>query len=327
MKKIKLGNSDLYVSMLGLGCMGMSEFYGEPDESKAFETLKCAYENGINFFDTADLYGSGANEELLKKFFNGNYNDIVIATKFGFVIYPWSKKSVDGSPRYVKKACEMSLKRLDTECIDLYYQHRVDPEVPIEETVGAMSDLVKEGKVKYIGLCEVSAGTIRRANKVHPISAVQSEYSVWSRDVEIDVFPYCKKTSTEFIAYSPLGRGMLSGKITVSTELDKDDFRLLLPRFKGKNFKNNLETVDTFNSIAESINCTPAQLALAWIYAKNKNVIPIPGTVNKKHVLENIYSLSITLSQDVLQRIDKLQESFKGDRYHKKGMKLINSYT
>lgn len=327
MKKKHLGNTDVLVSELGLGCMGMSEFYGKTDEQESIATLHRALDLGINFYDTADMYGNGNNELLLAKAFKHHWKDIVIATKFGIVRTddPTSRQ-FDGSPAYVRAACDASLKRLGVNTIDLYYLHRVDAKTPIEETVGAMAELVKAGKVKYIGLSEVSAETLQRAHQIHPITALQSEYSLWTRDPEKNILPLCQELNISFVAYSPLGRGFLTSKITSPKQLDETDFRATHPRFVEENFKHNYELVIELTRIADDKQCTPAQLALAWVLAKSANIIPIPGTKRRSYLEENINATNVVLYEDEITYIDKLFEPTKiaGTRYKAAGMSSVN---
>jgi aryl-alcohol dehydrogenase-like predicted oxidoreductase len=325
MKHRKLGNTSLKSSAIGLGCMGMSEFYGETDEAEAIATLHRAVELGINFFDTADMYGYGENEILVGKALKEFRSNIILATKFGFVRDPKNPtaRNVNGTPEYVKKACDASLKRLGVECIDLYYLHRFDQVTPIEDTVGAMAELVKEGKVKFLGLSEVSADMLKKAHAVHPITALQSEYSLWYRHPETDIIPLCEKLNITFVPYSPLGRGFLTTKINSSTAFDKKDFRAHLPRFSGENAKKNELLVAELAKIAAAKNCTPAQLALAWVLAKSPNIIPIPGTKRRKYLEENCLAVEMELSAQEISQLDDLfkPENVSGDRYTSEMMK------
>ena len=320
MKTRKLGKSGLEVFPIGLGAMGMSEFYGPTDEVQSISTIHKAIEIGVNFFDTADMYGSGHNEILLGKALKGKFDKIILATKFGILRGENGERlGVSGRPEYVKQACEASLKRLGIDVIDLYYLHRVDPQVPIEETVGAMSELVKEGKVKFLGLSEVKGSTIKRANKVHPITAVQSEYSIWTRDIEDANLAECRELNITTVAYSPLGRGILTGKLDFNS---KNDFRNFLPRMSQENFKANVKVINKIEEIAESKNVKPSQLALAWVLAQGEDVIPIPGTKREKYLLENIEAVNIEIGKDELNELNKLSELVKGERYTSDGMKL-----
>jgi len=307
MKTRKLGNQGLEVSSIGLGCMGMSEFYGSRNETDSLKTLAAAHENGVQFWDTSDIYGPRTNEELLGKYFKenpGHRADIVLATKFGIVRDDQGEfLGFNGSPEYVKKACDASLQRLGIDHIDLYYQHRMDPNVPIEDTVGAMGDLVKAGKVRYLGLSEAGVETLKRASSVHPISALQSEYSLWSRHLEEEILPACNDLGIGLVAYSPLGRGFLTGAIQSRADLDKDDWRLTNPRFSEENFAHNINLVEHIKELATEKNCTPAQLALAWIAHQSENYVPIPGTRSVVRLKENAAAADISLSQTELEQI------------------------
>lgn len=318
MQQRKLGNQGLTVSELGLGCMGMSEFYGKGDEAESIATIHRALELGLTFFDTADMYGRGANEELVSRAIAQHREQVVIATKFGIQRgEDNSFRGISGSPKYVRSACEASLKRLNTDYIDLYYQHRVDPKVPIEDTVGAMAELVQQGKVRYIGLSEASAATIRRAANVHPISALQSEYSLWSRDIEDDIIPTIQELGIGLVAYSPLGRGFLSGTVTNLDDLAPDDYRRNSPRFQGENFNKNLQLVEQVKEIATEKGVTPGQLALAWLLAKSNEIVPIPGTKRRTYLEENVATTKIELTTSELQSLEAVapKSSVMGDRY------------
>ncbi|HEX8425455.1 aldo/keto reductase [Hymenobacter sp.] len=323
-----LGRSGLTVSALGLGCMGMSDFYGQPDDAESIRTLHRATELGVTFFDTADMYGPFKNEELVGKAFQDRRNQVIIATKFGILRDPSnpSVRGINGTPAYVRQACEASLKRLGTDHIDLYYQHRVDPNTPIEETVGAMAELVKEGKVRYLGLSEAAAGTLRRASAVHPIAALQSEYSLWSRDPEDGVLQTCRELGIGFVPYSPLGRGFLTGQIQQFEDLAPDDYRRHTPRFQGENFQKNLDLVARIKELAALKNCTPGQLALAWVLAQGDAIVPIPGTKRVQYLEENLAALNVQLSAEELQQLDAIapQNVAAGQRYPEQMMGSVN---
>ncbi len=318
MEKRKLGTQGLEVSKEGLGCMGMSEFYGSADEGEAIATIHRALELGIDFLDTADMYGPFTNEKLVGRAIAGRRDDVVLATKFGNQRgEDGSFQGVNGRPDYVRSAAEASLQRLGVDTIDLYYQHRVDKQVPIEETVGAMKELVDEGKVRYLGLSEASPETIRRANAVHPISALQTEYSLWTRDPEEKVLPTVRELGIGFVAYSPLGRGFLSGKYRSPDDIPEDDFRRHNPRFKGENFERNLELVGRVEEIAEEKGVTAGQLALAWVMSRGEDVVPIPGTKRREYLEENAAAAEIELTEDDLSRIEEAAPhgSTAGERY------------
>jgi aryl-alcohol dehydrogenase-like predicted oxidoreductase len=326
MRTRKLGK--LEVSELGLGCMGMSEFYGPTDEQESLATLARARELGVTFLDTADAYGIGKNEELVGKAVRGHRQDFVIATKFGFVRDPNNPRSrgIDGRPEYVRAACDRSLSRLGIETIDLYYQHRVDPAVPIEETVGEMAELVRAGKVRHLGLSEASPATVRRAHAVHPITALQTEYSLWSRDPEDELLATCKELGIGFVAYSPLGRGFLTGQIRRFEDLAPDDFRRSSPRFQGENFARNLALVEQVGALARERKATPAQLALAWVLARGEHIVPIPGTRRRDRLEENVAATRLTLTASDLAALEALAPRgvAAGERYAAPGMATVN---
>ncbi len=328
MEKRMLGEQGLIASVLGLGCMGMSDFYGEENDAESIKTIHRAYELGITFFDTADMYGPFKNEILVGKAIKGFRKNITMATKFGIVRNPENPavRGFNGRPEYVKSACEASLKRLNLEVIDLYYLHRKDPEVGIEETVGAMGELVKEGKVRAIGLSEVNADTLRKANKEFPLSALQTEYSLWSREPEDEIIPACKEMGIAFVPYSPLGRGFLTGQIKKFEDFASDDYRRHSPRFQGENFDKNLQLVKKIEEIAKAKGCTPSQLALAWVLAQGDFIFPIPGTKRVKYVEENAGAANIILSQKELQQLEDVftKDAAAGLRYSEAGMKSVN---
>ena len=327
MEMRKLGVRQLSVSALGLGCMGMSEFYSNRDDEESIATIQRALDMGVTFFDTADMYGVGRNEELVGKALRGMRNRVVLATKFGNVRAPdGAYLGINGRPEYVRSACEASLRRLGVEHIDLYYQHRVDPAVPIEETVGAMAELVREGKVGRIGLSEAGAATIRRAHAVHPVTALQTEYSLWSRDVEDEILPACRSLGIGFVAYSPLGRGFLTGRIKRFEDLAPDDYRRMSPRFQGDNFARNLALVQRIEEMAAEKNYTPAQLALAWLLAQGDDIAPIPGTKRRRYLEENVKAQDVRLSAADLQRIGELapKGAAVGARYPEQAMRALN---
>jgi aryl-alcohol dehydrogenase-like predicted oxidoreductase len=326
MQTRKLGRSGPAVSALGLGCMGMSEFYGESDDDESIATIHRALELGVNFLDTSDAYGPHTNERLVGRAIADRRDQVILATKFGIVRDPDdpTRRSINGRPDYVRSACEGSLQRLGVDHIDLYYQHRVDPDTPIEETVGAMAELVQEGKVRYLGLSEAGPDTLRRACAVHQITALQTEYSLWSRDPEDEILPTCRELGIGFVAYSPLGRGFLTGAIRSVDDLAEDDYRRTTPRFQGENFQRNLDLVDKVNELAAEKAVTPAQLALAWVLAEGEDIVPIPGTRRTARLEENVGALDVELTDDDLREIAEALPAVTGDRYNEQMMRLLN---
>jgi aryl-alcohol dehydrogenase-like predicted oxidoreductase len=327
MKRRRLGAHGPEVSAIGLGCMGMSEFYGPAEEARSIAVIHRALEIGVDFLDTADMYGVGANEELVGRALKGRRDRAVLATKFGNVRGgDGGFLGVNGKPEYLRQACDASLRRLGVDTIDLYYQHRVDPDTPIEETVGAMADLVREGKVRYLGLSEAAPDTVRRAHAVHPIAALQTEYSLWSRDPEDELLSLCGELGIAFVAYSPLGRGFLTGAIRSVEDLAADDWRRRHPRFEGGNFQKNLELVDAVQEMADEKGCTAAQVALAWLLARDQEIVPIPGTRKIGRLEENAAAVELVLTGEDLDRIDRIAPKgvAAGARYPEAGMRTVN---
>jgi len=325
MKKRTLGNQGLTVSSLGLGCMGMSEFYGGRDDDESIATIHRALDLGVTLLDTSDIYGPFTNEELVGRAIAGRRDAIVLATKFGIVRDPNDPtvRGINGRPEYVKKSIDDSLRRLGVDHVDLYYQHRVDPQTPIEETVGAMSELVDEGKVRFIGLSEAGAETIRRAHQVHPITAVQSEYSLWSRDIEDEVIPTLREIGIGLVAYSPLGRGFLSGQIKSIDDLEPDDYRRFSPRFQGDNFERNLALVGRIEELASQKSVTPSQLALAWVLNRGDDIVPIPGTKRRRYLEENVAAVDVELTDDEVEQIAAALPEPAGLRYTEAMMRSV----
>jgi aryl-alcohol dehydrogenase-like predicted oxidoreductase len=325
--KRRLGREGPEVSAIGLGCMGMSEFYGSGSEQESIATIHHAIERGVSFLDTADMYGVGRNEELVGRAIKGRRDQVFLATKFGNVRGPAGEfLGVRGDPDYVRSACEASLKRLGVEVIDLYYQHRVDTKVPIEDTVGAMARLKEDGKIRFLGLSEAAPETIRRAAAVHPIAAVQTELSLWSRDAEAEVIPTVRELGIGYVAYSPLGRGFLTGQFKSTDDFPDDDFRKFHPRFQGENFEKNIRLVGEVEAMAKEKGCTTAQLALAWVLAQGEDIVPIPGTKRVRYLDQNIGALEVKLTHEDLERLDQILPpgAAAGQRYHERGMETVN---
>ena len=325
LQKRQLGSNGPSVSAIGLGCMGMSDFYGLADDERSIQTIHKTLDLGINFLDTADVYGPFTNERLVGRAIRDRRDDVILATKFGNVRgEDGSWLGINGRPDYVRKACDASLQRLGVDTIDVYYQHRVDPETPIEDTVGAMADLVKAGKVRYLGLSEAAPQTIRRAHKVHPVSALQTEYSLWSRDPEDELLGTIRDLGIAFVAYSPLGRGFLTGQIKSPADLAPDDWRHKNPRFQGENFQKNLDLAARVQALAREKQCTAAQLALAWLLSRGKDIVPIPGSTRAQRVAENLGALDVQLSAADLASLDALAPTVAGERYSEGGMRAVN---
>lgn len=317
-----LGSSGLLVSRLGLGCMGMSEWYGPTNDKESLATIQLAIDSGVNFLDTADVYGNGHNEMLLGRSLKTNRNRVILATKFGFLP---GESGLNGRPEYVKKACDASLQRLNVDHIDLYYLHRVDKRVPLDETVGAMADLVANGKVRYLGLSEVSAASLQKACSIHPITALQTEYSIWVRDIEPQILEKCRELNVAIVPYSPLGRGFLTGSLKDPAAFGEQDYRRDIPLFQGENFTTNLAIVKLLEQIAANHFCKPAQVALAWLTAQGTDIFPIPGTKRRVYLQENLQSLQISLDDDELAMIEAVSTQVKGERKNDQGMKLVDT--
>lgn len=316
-----MGNSELLASAIGLGCMGMSEWYGPTNDSESVATIHAAHDSGLNFFDTADVYGNGHNENLLGGAVKTFRHDVILSTKFGFLP---DESGLNARPEYVRQACAASLARLGTDYIDLYYLHRIDPQVPLAETYGAMADLVGEGKVRYLGLSEVSAASLKKAHSIHPVTALQSEYSVWVRDIEFDIMPACRELGVAVVPYSPLGRGFLTGKLAGPDQFGERDYRKDIPLFEAGNFAANLKIVETLETVAGHKNCTASQVALAWLNARGQDIFPIPGTKRRTWLKQNIESLQVMLTSAETERIDQVSLQVRGQRKNAAGMQLVD---
>jgi len=320
-----LGNNHLFVSSIGLGCWGMSHAYGRADEKESLATINRCLDLGINFLDTADVYGDGHNERLIAKILKTRRKDAVIGTKFGFVGDEQGHVKVNGSPEYVQIACERSLRRLGIDEIDLYYFHRIDPDVPVEETIGAMSDLVNQGKVRHLGLSEVSSKTVKRAHAVHPITAVQSEYSLWYREVEKNIIPVCKDLNISLVPFCPLGRGFLTGTISGSDGFDKNDYRHQIPRFESEAMKKNQILIEKIQRLAEKIGASPSQLSLAWLLAQDKSIVPIPGMKQRRYIKENVAAVGLSLPDEIIHEMNDMDMTVYGDRHNRYNLKFIDA--